>query len=197
MLTERQTLLALIADPQVPEIQKATYRQTVARIDKRLQSFEPAKKQAPAETQATVVFPAATPIRAQQPTTPPVKQQREISWKKPEGIKIADTIAVQVPQGPNLIRFEWSDKQSEDLTEGQIRSRFVTAIRDLCQSSLAEQGRLEQIPEQYVVFTRAVAYYRGLTTLWNREPGMSELRISQGRIRNTIFEMIVLNAKES
>lgn len=194
MLTERQTLLALIADPQVPEIQKATYRQTVQRIDKRLKAT-PTPLQTQTPEQATVVFPAATPIRTQQPTPQPVRQQREISWKKPEGLKIADTIAVEVPQGPNLIRFEWSDKQSEDLTEGQIRSRFVTAIRDLCQSSLAEQGRLEQIPEQYVVFTRAVAYYRGLTTLWNREPSMSELRISQGRVRNIIFDMIVINAK--
>lgn len=85
---------------------------------------------------------------------------------------------------------QWGHGKSDTLTEGEARSRFTTALRDLAQSRMANLGRFDDL-SRYITFGRAVAYYRALTEFWITAPTPAQLSIYPlSRTRQTIFDMI-------
>lgn len=93
------------------------------------------------------------------------------------------------------VKIEWEDGRNESLMEGQVRSRFVTTLRDLVKSRYAEEKRWDAI-EQYVSFSRAVTYYRALRIFWNGDPSADQLRIQLGGTKEIIFRIIVKSAQD-
>jgi hypothetical protein len=96
--------------------------------------------------------------------------------------------------GPKKVRIQWGDGSTITLTEGICRSRFTSALRDLCESTYAEQERYDDL-RYYTSFHRACGYYRGLSALWGRQPTAREIGLGTlSRVRSTILDMIIAAA---
>lgn len=96
--------------------------------------------------------------------------------------------------GPKKVRIQWGDDSTITLTEGICRSRFTSALRDLCESTYAEQERYDDL-RYYTSFHRACGYYRGLSALWGRQPTAREIGLGTlSRVRSTVLDMIIAAA---
>jgi len=113
------------------------------------------------------------------------------------GADTADTtISAETLAMFRKVKIAWEEGKTETLMEGQVRSRFVTTLRDLVNSRHAAEERWDALA-QYVSFSRAVTYYRALRIFWSGDPSAAQLRIQLvGKTKETIFHMIVKSAQD-
>lgn len=96
-------------------------------------------------------------------------------------------LAAQKP----TVTITWSDATISTHTEGDARSKFTSLLRDLDNSTLAEQGRFNFM-RTYRTYDRAKAYYKALAAFWSHNPTSRELDLTPLSTRKaTIFNMIV------
>lgn len=117
---------------------------------------------------------AASAIRADESTSAPT----------------AATITAPAGMGPVKVIIEWASGDVDELTEGECRSRFTSALRDLAESRYVAEGRWHDLP-RYQTFANAVAYYRGLTLIRRQAPTARELGLGAlGAVRSKVFGMV-------
>lgn len=111
--------------------------------------------------------------------------------------KAADMPKVQFEVKANLaaqkptVTITWSDATISTHTEGDARSKFISLLRDLNNSTLAEQSRFDYM-RTYRTYDRAKAYYKALAAFWGHNPTARELDLTPLSARkSTIFNMIV------
>lgn len=151
---------------------------------------QPARQRAVQPTQAPPadntpipvrVIKAGAPTRAHAPIQQPSEQP-------------AVTITANLSGGAKSVTIDWGHQKTETLTEGEARSRFTTAMRDLTKSRMVKQERFADLPH-YITYSRAVAYYRALSQFWTMPPSPMQLEIHPlGRTRQIIFNMIAETA---
>lgn len=93
---------------------------------------------------------------------------------------------------PPIVAIQWPawDWGIKTYTEADARGRYTTALRDLAESKLAEQGRYDHMT-RYTTWWRAIHYYRALTTFWGAPPTRQQLQIRNRTERYIhIFQLI-------
>lgn len=87
---------------------------------------------------------------------------------------------------------KWQDGYEFVGNEALIRSRFTSVIRDLVNSKLARQGRVDQL-NTLTGYWRAIGFYKALTTIWGKAPSLKELGVSRphdGELYLKVFQII-------
>lgn len=101
--------------------------------------------------------------------------------------QVTANLAAQKP----TVTITWSDATISTHTEGDARSKFTSLLRDLDNSTLAEQSRFDFM-RTYRTYDRAKAYYKALAAFWGHNPTARELDLTPLSTRKaTIFNMIV------
>ena len=99
-------------------------------------------------------------------------------------------VIAEIGKGGKVATIQWADGSTSTLSEGTARSRFSSALRDLCESTYAQQDRFGDLI-YYRTWHRAVGYYSALAALWGRQPSARELDLlPMSRVRATVFQMI-------
>lgn len=86
----------------------------------------------------------------------------------------------------------WQDGYEFIGNEAIIRSRFTSVVRDLVNSKLARQGRVDQL-NTLTGYWRAIGFYKALTTIWGKAPSLKELGVSRphdGELYLKVFQII-------
>lgn len=110
------------------------------------------------------------------------EKEQPITRKAPHRTE-GGTIHVSIPfiqQDQRRTKITWGvgeDSEVEVLTEAEVRSRFVTALRDLRESKRWKQARFEEC-KSYTTFNRAVGYWEAIKAFWGRTPSRAELQIA-------------------
>lgn len=201
-LSEYQEELAklekALATPGLDDLERKIYTDTIDRI----------------KTQMQMVSANEAPTKQAKPNKPPARPHSERTTEAPNipttQIKAgvtplrmsvfsekdeAPVISVQLSGAIKNVTIKWNSDKSDTLTEGETRSRFTTALRDLSESRLVKQDRYQDVPG-YIVYQRAVAYYRALAEFWGEAPSAAQLNLTpMSRVRNTLFEMIAQSAQ--
>jgi hypothetical protein len=100
------------------------------------------------------------------------------------------TVTAIISVGTKLVAIDWGHGRTDTLTEGETRSRFTTALRDLTVSRMVRQQRFDDM-KRYTTYARAVTYYQALTLFWGEPPTPGQLEIYPlARTRQTIFTLI-------
>lgn len=164
-----------IKDPSVPESRKAIYRNTLSKINAQLNTDY-------------ISDPASEPRK--RPESRP--QQPRVNAKQlPRDHQVFKVDAAPADCSTTI---NWGDGYSFTGNEAAFRSRFTSAMRDLCDSTYAQQGRLDKISE-YATYIRAIGFYRALTWFWKREPTLHDLSIMRpSELYRQIFQIIVLES---
>jgi BRCT domain type II-containing protein len=113
-------------------------------------------------------------------------EQRVVDMPKVQ-FEVTANLAAQKP----TVTITWSDATISTHTEGDARSKFTSLLRDLDNSTLAEQSRFDFM-RTYRTYDRAKAYYKALAAFWGHNPTARELDLTPLSTRKaTIFNMIV------
>jgi hypothetical protein len=113
-------------------------------------------------------------------------EQRVVDLPKVQ-FEVTANLAAQKP----TVTITWSDSTISTHTEGDARSKFTSLLRDLDNSTLAEQSRFDFM-RTYRTYDRAKAYYKALAAFWSHNPTARELELTPLSTRkSTIFNMIV------
>lgn len=181
--------------PGVDAAERKIYLDTIRRIESKIAAVRARYNTTPPP--APPANPAAhanapIPIRVIKPAP---KNLRAIPVAtEPDNIPvISATITATTPS----VTIIWGPDHSDTMTEGEARSRFTTALRDLVESRLVKIGRIEAI-QSYITFHRAVAYYRALIEFWGEPPTAQQLAIAPLKgMRGFVFEKITQAAAEA
>lgn len=204
---EIEQLRAAMQIPGVPPDEAAIYANTIQKIEAKIIDLHRAAPQPTAKELPATKPPSnsgegmgvgsnraadTTPIpvrviragidkpRHSQPTAPASDEKPHIP-----------VLAAVLTGGLKQVLIEWGHGKSDLLTEGEARSRFTTALRDLSESRMAKLERYDDLA-RYITFSRAVAYYRVLIEFWLSPPTPRQLAINPlSRVRETIFDMIM------
>lgn len=205
MRAEVQKLKAVMKLPSIPADEKNIYQTAINEIERRIRALENSES-GPTAPIATPTPLIGTRAQIKAPSKPasssnigPAYQRDQQQPNKAtspttNGSKpmqaAKHTINAALSPGTKKVVIDWGNGHEEALTEGETRSRFTTALRDLAMSRMVRQERFEQLPE-YVTFQRAVTYYRALAHFWGVPPSAQQLGISPlGKAKSAIFEMI-------
>lgn len=197
------TLQKALKVPNIPADEAAMHRKLIARLEAELQRRK--TQQPPAPRPAPLPPTEANPI-AERPTMRPVSESlvTGVGVEPRSGVittvnrnaNTSDSVATEVvvtaemAKGGKVATIQWADGSSSTLSEGAARSRFSSALRDLCESTYAQQDRFGDLI-YYVTWHRAVGYYSALAALWGRQPSARELELlPMSRVRATVFQMI-------
>lgn len=200
LLLERDQVLKASKIAGIPADERLIYAQTIMAIDKAIE----AKKAAARTTTEPPSAPKAIPTPAQ-PSVPaePVYSnahvytppRRQAQRPEPEDAECVPIVQAEISTGMKRVKIEWGHGKADVLTEGEARSRFTTALRDLAESRMARMERWDDV-ERYVSFQRAVAYYEALTEFWEAPPSAGQLGIAPlGKVRTEIFSRIQSQAQ--
>lgn len=177
--------------PGIDAAEKKIYQDTIGRIRQAMQALSN-KQQAPAAGRTT----AGGSNAPKQAPGDPIVTTKIKAGITPLRMSIEDNdgeppvITADITGGNRMVTIRWNADTADTLTEGEVRSRFTTALRDLSESRLARQGRFSDIP-QYIIFQRAVAYYQALSLFWGSSPSAAQLNLTPlSRVKQTIFELI-------
>lgn len=192
-LSEYQDELAklqkALKSPNIDAAEKRIYEDTISRIRSAMQSIT--SRQAPAAGRTTAA--ANKPERDGMIVTTKIKAgitPLRMNTNTVAADAETPVITADITGGNRLVTIQWNSEASDTFTEGEVRSRFTTALRDLAESRLAKQGRFSDIP-QYIIFQRAVAYYQALSIFWGSAPTAAQLNLTPlSRVKQTIFELI-------
>lgn len=171
------------------------YENTIAKIKAIIQQRQAAAQSTEASKPAHVpTYRQTNPTNIKIDVTPGPKpgmtidlhEQRAAAMPKVE-FEITANLSAQKP----TVTIVWSDATISTHTEGDARSKFTSLLRDLNNSTLAEQGRFDLI-RTYRTYDRAKAYYKALAAFWGHNPTARELELTPLSTRKaTIFNMIV------
>lgn len=194
-----------LALPNLPDDERRIHEDTIRKIQDRIAAMEAAPApQPPAQRHSAPTERRSYPKTAGQDSQPAQRVTfRTIVAGKPEETTVTPAQPVDSPmiyaaseRATRTVTIDWGHGRADNLTEGECRGRFTTALRDLANSRLARQGRMRDIPA-YLTFQRAVAYYHGLCLLWGHTPSPLELEIHPlGRKKAEIFEMIAAEVEQ-
>lgn len=181
--------------PGVDAAERKIYLDTIRRIESKIAAVRARSNTTPPP--APPANPAAhandpIPIRVIKPV--PQNLRAIPVATEPDNIPvISATITATTPS----VTIIWGPDHSDTMTEGEARSRFTTALRDLVESRLVKIGRIEAI-QSYITFHRAVAYYRALIEFWGEPPTAQQLAIAPLKgMRGFVFEKITQAAAEA
>lgn len=209
---EIEQLRAAMTLPGVKPDEAAIYSETIQKIEGRIIDMLRAAQvpvtgkqrpeaAAPPQAPATpAIRPAATATdRKEEPPIPVRVIRAGIDKPRHTSQQPAATdtpvLAAILTGSQKQVLIEWGHGKSDLLTEGEARSRFTTALRDLAESRMAKLGRYDDLT-RYITFSRAIAYYRALTEFWAAPPTAQQLAIApMGRLKQEIFEMITQAAR--
>lgn len=192
LLQERDQVLSASKIPGIPDDEKLIYIQTIMAIDKVIESKKAAARQAP-----FTPAPAQVPVLEPDPVTIAQHQFRRTATPKPEpeDAECIPIVHADISTGMKRVKIEWGHGKADMLTEGEARSRFTTALRDLAETRMAKAERWNDV-ERYVSFQRAVAYYQALTEFWDAPPSAGQMGIAPlGKVRTEIFSRIQSQAQ--
>lgn len=181
--------------PGVDAAERKIYLDTIRRIESKIAAITARLHTTPPP--ATPANQAALdngpiPIRVIKPA-PKLERAVPVS-PEPDNIPIISAIITATTPSVTII---WGPDDSDTVTEGEARSRFTTALRDLADSRLVKIGRIDAIPS-YITFHRAVAYYRALIEFWGEPPTAQQLAIAPLKgVRGFVFEKITQAAAEA
>lgn len=182
--------------PGIDAAERKIYLDAIATIEKRIASM-PAATQPEFRPQTGGTFPPPANRHPQGTPEPPVPKAPRATKSSPSGVGGAARITASAASGARTVEIDWGNNRRDILTEGDARSRFTTALRDLCHSRMARLKRFESIP-QYITFDRACAYYRALTIFWGGPPTPAQLQIvTLSTDRRTIFQLIQQHTAET
>lgn len=193
-----EALNKALALPNLPDDERHIHEDTIRKIQDRIAAMEASPApQPPAQRHSAPTERTSRTIAAQDSQPAQRVTFRTIVAGKPEETTVTPAQPVDSPmvyatsvKATRTVTIDWGHGRADNLTEGECRGRFTTALRDLANSRLARQGRMNDIPA-YLTFQRAVAYYLGLCLLWGHTPSPLELEIHPlGRKKAEIFEMI-------
>lgn len=173
---ELKKLNKALALPNIDEGERNIYRSAIAEIEKRISRLQAQPEQ---------------PTAPEPPQPIPVAVRRPVKTPIPSGAAAEPvSITAVATGGARTVEINWGNNNRDILTEGDARSRFTTALRDLAHSRMARMGRFEDIT-QYITFDRACAYYRALSVFWGSPPTPAQLQIvALSAERRQIFKMI-------
>lgn len=197
------TLQKALKVPNIPADEAAMHRKLVARLEAELQRRKtqqpPAPRPAPPLAEPTPIAerPPMRPVSESLVTGVGVEPRSGIlSPVKDRTANTSDSVATEVfvnaeiGKGGKVATIQWADGSNSTLSEGAARSRFSSALRDLCESTYAQQDRFGDLI-YYRTWHRAVGYYSALAALWGRQPSARELDLlPMSRVRSTVFQMI-------
>lgn len=198
------TLLNALKVPNIPADEAAMHRNLIARLESELQRRQaqqpPAPRPSPpppAEPNPIAERPPMRPVSESLVTGVGVEPRSGIlSPVKDRTANTSDSVATEVfviaeiGKGGKVATIQWADGSSSTLSEGAARSRFSSALRDLCESTYAQQERFGDLI-YYRTWHRAVGYYSALAALWGRQPSARELDLlPMSRVRATVLQMI-------
>lgn len=183
--------------PGVDAAERKIYIDTIRRIEAKIANIISTSKAASAAPPALPPEPVKSgsdqgpiPIRIIKPGS------KSITPQAPAGAETTVVTANIIAATP-LVTIVWDQSHSDTLTEGEIRSRFTTALRDLAESRLVKIGRIDAI-QSYITFQRAVVYYRALMEFWGEPPTAQQLAIAPLKgTRAIVFEKIIQAAAET
>lgn len=189
--------------PGVDNVELQIYRQTIRNIKELI-----AQKERVAATSVPRVpvqmHPVATgnagedsaqrPRNNQAPLTP----RRDTPHTHPLAVaqpKEDMGLVTAMEGGPvKKVKIKWHELETVELTEGETRSRFVTALRDLAESKMAAAKRWDDVA-RYRTFARACTYYQALCIFWEEWPSSAQLGLHQmSDTKKTILNMIQCEA---
>jgi len=162
------------------EAEKKIYRSTISKIQAQLKNCE----EPPPASKGTLhtLRPAAS-VHSSTPENQAITPQHD-----PERREMGVIIAIASGQQKRVM-IKWK-ADSVILSEGETRSRFTTALRDLANSRYAQQQRWQDV-QLYVTYARACTYYLALMEFWQEAPTPQQLALSSmSAKRQRIFEMI-------
>lgn len=199
LLRERDQVLAASKLPGIPTDERLIYTQTIMAIDKAIEAKKASARATTKPPSAPNAIPTPAPpiVAAEQGYsnahgyTPP---RRQAQRPEPEDAECVPIVQADISTGMKRVKIEWGHGKADILTEGEARSRFTTALRDLAESRMARMERWDDV-ERYVSFQRAVAYYEALTEFWEAQPSAGQLGIAPlGKVRTEIFSRIQTQA---
>lgn len=179
--------------PGVDAAERKIYFDTIRRIESKIATITARLNTTPAPPANPVVsHNDPIPIRVIKPAPKPLRAIPVAT--DPDNIPvISATITAATPS----VTIIWGPDDSDTVTEGEARSRFTTALRDLADSRLVKIGRIDAI-SSYITFHRAVAYYRALIEFWGEPPTAQQLAIAPLKgVRGFVFEKITQAAAEA
>lgn len=190
LLQERDQVLRASKLPGIPADEKLIYTQTIMAIDKAIEDKAAARRApfVPDFASAPAPVPVPETVKGHQ------FRQHAKPRNEPEDADCIPVVQADISNGTKRVRIEWGHGKADVLTEGDARSRFTTALRDLAESRMAKAERWNDL-ERYVSFQRAVAYYQALTEFWEAPPSAGQLGIAPlGKVRTEIFSRIQTQA---
>jgi hypothetical protein len=206
---EKAKLETALALHNLPADEQRWYKSAIAEIAKYIQALEnkqptatPAaqKRQSPAREAApikTTIRRADAPLRHGSDiititTAPATVNMSSGNFDPPNTEPSTEkyTVTAILSLGTKLVSIDWGHDRIDTLTEGEVRSRFTTALRDLAVSRMVRQQRFDDM-KRYTTYARAVSYYQALTLFWGEPPTPGQLEIYPlAKTRQTIFTLI-------
>jgi hypothetical protein len=206
-LDQISTLRRALSLPNLPADEAGLHRETIARIQKKIEALDShkppaappaaAQPQRRAATEPIVVYdrPAAPTPTASAATKPPAsaghRQAKPVY--DPEDVPEITVEAPAMPGGARRAKVVWQDddRTTEYLTEGEARSRFTSYLRDCADGKRAQQERWDDV-KQSLCFYRLCTYYRVLSAFWGTAPTPQQLEIAPLRgSRATVFSLLI------
>ena len=202
--TQIQVLKNALDLPNLPADEAALHKKTIERIKAQIDAGErvPAPKNPPAKP----------PRRQPDATAPIVVYERQVTLAPTEVLNKSEptnpmrsaspafdaddmpeiTIEAGNIPGPPRLKIVWQDesKSVEYITEGEVRSRFTSYLRDVSECKRAKQGRWADV-KCSLSFYRLCVYYKALTAFWGEAPTPKQLEIwPLSAAKQKIFEML-------
>ncbi len=184
--TELATVQRAINAPGVDPAEKQLYQRGAERIEAAIAAK---RKAATPDPDKSTNLDNVRPIRPQTQPKPRKKQEAvQIQPEEEMGVITAITSGTI-----KRVMIKWKAGEEAEpliLTEGETRSRFTTALRDLVNSRFAAQERWEDV-KAYVTYAKACTYYLALIEFWGYAPTAQQLELAtMGAARQQIFLMI-------
>ena len=171
------------------------YQNTIAKIKAIIQQRQAAAQSTDASNPAHVpIYRQTGPTNIKIDVTPGPKPGMTIDLHKQRAAampKVEFEVVANLTAQKPTVTITWSDGTQSTHTEGDARSKFTSLLRDLNNSTLAEQGRFD-LMRTYRTYDRAKAYYKALAAFWGHNPTARELELTPlSTLKATIFNMIV------